>query len=85
MSTGNDMTAAEWIRLLCEHADRLRESGVTTIRAGEFRAEIAPRFEGPSMDTEHGLEMRFGGAPDPIDDPATFPNGMLPTLRRPKQ
>lgn len=68
----------QWVRLLCEHADQLRDSGVTRIRAGAFEAEISPRFPEPGA-----LDDRYQdvGAPDPLNDPDTF-GGRLPSFPR---
>jgi hypothetical protein len=74
-----ETTPKTWLELLAKHAADLRASGVTRVRAGDFEADLAP--EAPPA-TEPSTDESHLYSPDPLDDPATFPGGRVPTYRR---
>lgn len=81
-------SAAEWIRLVTESAEKLRAVGVHSMKLDGCEVVLTPLMTPyePGKDVtipvgkfEEPGTARYTSA---LDDPASFPGGRMPTLRR---
>ncbi len=73
-----ETAVAWWIRTLVEHADELREAGVSSLKVGEYAATLLPK---PPPEPTYGDVKNEPGIPDglhPLEDPHSYPGGIVP-------
>lgn len=68
---------AEWLALVAENAERLRRAGVSELELEGCTVRFTPFMEPGRVETP--LEE---SAMDPLDDPRTFPRGVMPAWPR---
>lgn len=74
-------TADQVLGLIADRAETLRRAGVTKVAVEGFSFELAP-FEPDVPAAKAEPEVHYA---NPLDDPATFPNGRVPGFNRPGQ